>query len=222
MKVRYPTTLIITLLGYSIGNEPMSRMKITPTPGGEGNNAHPSPTPNGEEDSDFKFIKRKSFRSSIGDENIHFLSNNASVQEAISKRMERYTISLPNMSEGKYGVTLDQIYAASKLAKREIISMVKREQRLSRKKLETSEARISYFKRELAKNRISFLEDSLTLVIDRENIVEHTLNQIESLDGFSFHKEIKIFFVGEEAQDAGGVLKEWIFHLCKLSLISFF
>jgi hypothetical protein len=24
------------------------------------------------------------------------------------------------------------------------------------------------------------------------------------------HKEIKIFFVGEEAQDAGGVFKEWI------------
>ncbi len=196
----------------------MSRMKINPTPG-EGNADNPakgSPTPHeGSEDEDFKFVKRKSWRSKQGEENINFLSNECSIQEALLKRMERYTISLPHLKEAKYGITLDQIYANSNLAKRSIISLVKREQRLSRKGLNSPDDRIGYFRRELQKNRVSFLEDSLTLVIDRENIIEHTLNQISSTDGFSFHKEIKIFFVGEEAQDAGGVLKEWIFYLSK-------
>jgi hypothetical protein len=68
-----------------------------------------------------------------------------------------------------------------------------------------------YFRNELQKKRISFLDDSITLVIDRNNIIEDTLNQIETTDYFDFHKEIKIFFIDEVAQDAGGVLKEWIF-----------
>ena len=32
-------------------------------------------------------------------------------------------------------------------------------------------------------------------------------------DGFEFNKEIKIFFVGEQAQDAGGLMREWITEL---------
>lgn len=68
-----------------------------------------------------------------------------------------------------------------------------------------------YFRNELQKKRISFLDDSITLVIDRNNIIEDTLNQIETTDYFDFHKEIKIFFIDEVAQDAGGLLKEWIF-----------
>ena len=65
--------------------------------------------------------------------------------------------------------------------------------------------------RNLKNKRISFLEDSITLVVNRYNVVQDTINQMQSVDGFNMHKEIKIFFVGEEAQDAGGVFKEWIF-----------
>jgi hypothetical protein len=82
---------------------------------------------------------------------------------------------------------------------------------LRNRKLVSSDTRIEYFRKELNKKRISFLADSITLVIDRNNIVEDTLNQLETTDRFDFHKEIKIFFIDEEAQDAGGVLKEWIF-----------
>lgn len=59
------------------------------------------------------------------------------------------------------------------------------------------------------------MDDSITLVINRSSVIEDTINQIQSTDGFSLHKEIKIFFVGEEAQDAGGVFKEWIFLVLK-------
>ena len=39
----------------------------------------------------------------------------------------------------------------------------------------------------------------MTLVIDRENILADSYSQFISTDGFDFHKEIKIFFVGEVA-----------------------
>ena len=84
---------------------------------------------------------------------------------------------------------------------------------LNKKMLRTSEHRIAYFRRKLEKSRISFHDDSITLVINRDNILEDTLNQIDTTDEFDFHKEIKIYFVDEDAQDAGGVLKEWIFSL---------
>ena len=96
---------------------------------------------------------------------------------------------------------------------REIILNEKRLNKLAQLDLNNSEKRIAYFRKELEKKRISFLEDSITLVISRDNIIEDSINQILSTDGFSLHKEIKIFFVGEEAQDAGGVFKEWIFSL---------
>lgn len=97
------------------------------------------------------------------------------------------------------------------LNKRSVIDLIKRQRRLTRNRLESSEARISFFKHKLQEKRISFIEDSIPLVIEREKVVEDTINMIQSTDGFDWHKEIKIFFVGEEAQDAGGVLKEWIF-----------
>mmetsp|Transcript_1438 Transcript_1438/g.1385 ORF Transcript_1438/g.1385 Transcript_1438/m.1385 type:complete len:338 (-) Transcript_1438:740-1753(-) len=169
-------------------------------------------------DEDCKFVRRNSWNSRQGDENIQFQSNEGIDQNALTKRMEKYTISLPHLKETKVGITLEQIYASSRLKKRDIISCQKREDSLQRKNLHSSEERIQFFKRELQKNRISFMEDSITLVIDRNNIVKDTINQISSTDRFSFYKEVKIFFVGEEAQDAGGVLKEWIFYLIQTIL----
>jgi HECT-domain (ubiquitin-transferase) len=63
--------------------------------------------------------------------------------------------------------------------------------------------------------RISYLRESLTLVIDRPNILSDSFSQYITTDGFDFHKEIKIFFVGEVAQDAGGLMREWITELTK-------
>lgn len=47
--------------------------------------------------------------------------------------------------------------------------------------------------------RISFLRESLTLVIDRAHILSDSYAQFLTTDGFDFHKEVKIFFVGEVA-----------------------
>ena len=64
--------------------------------------------------------------------------------------------------------------------------------------------------------RISFLRECLTLVIDRANILDDSYSQFITTDGFDFHKEIKIFFVGEVAQDAGGLMREWITEITKV------
>jgi hypothetical protein len=65
-------------------------------------------------------------------------------------------------------------------------------------------------------HRIHFTRDALTLVIDRANILEDSYQQYITTDGFDFHKEVKIFFVGEVAQDAGGLMREWITELTKV------
>jgi len=61
--------------------------------------------------------------------------------------------------------------------------------------------------------RISYLHDSLTLVIERDHILRDSYYQWLTMDGFDFSKEIKIYFVGEQAQDAGGLMREWITQL---------
>mmetsp|Transcript_11509 Transcript_11509/g.10180 ORF Transcript_11509/g.10180 Transcript_11509/m.10180 type:complete len:312 (+) Transcript_11509:161-1096(+) len=162
---------------------------------------------------DIKFERNSNLVFSIDEENISILNDEHFNKNSFIQRMERYTLPLPNLKGAIYRITLDEIYEKSNLVKRDLMEVKRREKKLNRHNLKTSDERIRYFKRELQKNRISFVEDSITLVINRSNIVEQTINSIESTEGFSFHKEVKIFFVGEEAQDAGGVLKEWIFSL---------
>jgi hypothetical protein len=63
-------------------------------------------------------------------------------------------------------------------------------------------------------SRISYLQDSLTLVIDRKHILRDSYNQwVTYSHDFDFKKEIKIYFIGESAQDAGGLMREWITQL---------
>jgi E3 ubiquitin ligase SMURF1/2/E3 ubiquitin-protein ligase NEDD4 len=53
-------------------------------------------------------------------------------------------------------------------------------------------------------------------VIERKNILADSYQQFLTTDGFDFHKEVKIFFVGEVAQDAGGLLREWVTEISKV------
>lgn len=108
---------------------------------------------------------------------------------------------------------LSELYSKATISNRYKISSSKRTSYLAKKQLRSSDERIVYFRNSLEKKRVSFLDDSIVLVIDRNNLINDTISQIETTDGFDFHKEIKIFFIDEEAQDAGAILKEWIFML---------
>jgi hypothetical protein len=59
------------------------------------------------------------------------------------------------------------------------------------------------------------MQDSITLVIERQNVLRDSFEQFRTTDDFDLHKELKIFYVGEVAQDAGGIMREWITELTK-------
>ena len=58
-------------------------------------------------------------------------------------------------------------------------------------------------------SRNTFLEP-FTLVIAREWILEDTFNQLKTIDDLNLRGYVRIYFIDEEALDAGGVIKEWI------------
>lgn len=59
------------------------------------------------------------------------------------------------------------------------------------------------------------MQDSITLVIEREHVLRDSFEQFRTTDNFDLHKEIKIFYIGEVAQDAGGLMREWLTELTK-------
>lgn len=67
----------------------------------------------------------------------------------------------------------------------------------------------------MASKRVSYMEDSITMVIERSRLVLDSFEQFRTIDGMDMHKEIKIHYVGEQAQDAGGVFRDWITDLCR-------
>lgn len=74
----------------------------------------------------------------------------------------------------------------------------------------TPEEKHIWFREHLNKLRISYYQDTLTLVLSRENVLDETMNQFSTVDNLNLHKDIKIFFIDEEARDAGGVIREWL------------
>ena len=52
-----------------------------------------------------------------------------------------------------------------------------------------------WFRENLNKLRISYYEDTITLVLSRERIVDETINQFSTVDNLNLHKDIKIFLL---------------------------
>lgn len=55
----------------------------------------------------------------------------------------------------------------------------------------------------------------ITLVVSRENIVHDTLKELANYGTQDLKKPLKIKFIGEEAEDAGGVRKEFFMLLLR-------
>ena len=70
---------------------------------------------------------------------------------------------------------------------------------LHRAKLLPLEEKKIWFETKCQERRISFLQDSITLVIEREHILRDSFEQFRTTDDFDLHKEIKIFYVNEVA-----------------------
>ena len=75
------------------------------------------------------------------------------------------------------------------------------------KKDGTFEEKVDYLRYDISKKKVDFTEGYETLFISRENVFENSLIQIQT---FNIYKELKIFFIGEENSDAGGLIREWL------------
>jgi hypothetical protein len=82
--------------------------------------------------------------------------------------------------------------------------------------LRSLEEKKAWFDQQCNLHRISFTEDSITLVIDRTNLFHDSFEQFRTTDAFDLHKEIKIFYVGEKALDVGGLMRNWVTDITKI------
>ena len=71
---------------------------------------------------------------------------------------------------------------------------------------------IGELRSEILKRKISWEEGCCTIVLNRENILEESINQTKEIN---IYKEWKINFVGETNLDAGGIMREWFTTLFK-------
>jgi len=72
--------------------------------------------------------------------------------------------------------------------------------------------KVLYFRLQLDKLRIPWIKGSDMILIRRDNIIKDSLNFINVCN---MQKEIKIYFEAENVQDAGGLLREWIYLVSK-------
>jgi HECT-domain (ubiquitin-transferase) len=86
----------------------------------------------------------------------------------------------------------------------------------ARTMLRSIEEKKAWFDHQCNLTRISYTEDSITLVIDRNNLFSDSFEQFRTTDSFDLHKEIKIFYVGEVALDAGGLMRQWVTDITKI------
>ena len=75
------------------------------------------------------------------------------------------------------------------------------------KKDGTFEEKVDYLRFDISKKKIDFINGAEKLNINREKVLENSLEQFEKINPF---KELKIIFMGEESHDAGGLIREWL------------
>ena len=68
------------------------------------------------------------------------------------------------------------------------------------------ETKINDLKSSIASRKISWQEGCCTLEVNRNNLLNDSMEKIEKIDLF---KELKINFTGELCYDAGGIFREW-------------
>ena len=67
----------------------------------------------------------------------------------------------------------------------------------------------------LNKIRIPWTQESIKILISRDDIIQSTMNNLDLITVEDLHKEFQVTFEGEIAMDAGGLLREWFTLLMK-------
>lgn len=82
-------------------------------------------------------------------------------------------------------------------------------------KLTSTEEKLEWIREQFNSIRIHWSEDHKKIVVSRESILEDSLKAIQNLSDFEMRCEFQIQFKGENAMDAGGLMKEWVNLLIK-------
>ena len=69
------------------------------------------------------------------------------------------------------------------------------------------EEKVDYLRFDISKKKIDFINGAEKLKINRDKVLEESMQQFDSINLF---KELKIIFIGEESHDAGGLIREWL------------
>ena len=72
------------------------------------------------------------------------------------------------------------------------------------------EEKLIWIQKSLEAMKVPWTEDCIRLVLSREELMEDSLERLLLLDEEDMHKEFQIGFTGETAQDAGGLMREWL------------
>ena len=75
------------------------------------------------------------------------------------------------------------------------------------KKDGTFEEKVDYLRFDISKKKIDFINGAEKLKINRDKVLEDSMEQFNTINLF---KELKIIFIGEESHDAGGLIREWL------------
>ena len=76
----------------------------------------------------------------------------------------------------------------------------------------TFEQKVTLFRTKLQPYKIPFIEGACFLKVNREDIINSSMKGLKTVN---LKKELKIDFVGEISQDAGGLIREWLTVLFK-------
>ena len=77
------------------------------------------------------------------------------------------------------------------------------------------EAKSLWLKEFLNRIRIPWTQESIKVMIMREDLVNSSMNNLDLFMAEDMHKEFQVTFIGEIAMDAGGLLREWFTLLMK-------
>ena len=71
------------------------------------------------------------------------------------------------------------------------------------------EAKSIWIKEFLNKIRIPWTQESIKVIVIRDDLIQSSMNNLDLFTAEDMHKEFQVTFLGEIAMDAGGLLREW-------------
>ena len=77
-------------------------------------------------------------------------------------------------------------------------------------KLSTSQEKLAWVREQFNSVRVPWSEYHKKLQVSRDNLLEDSIREVQHMSEIDMRSEFQIQFIGENAMDAGGLMKEWV------------